>query len=158
MTLDIDFTRENITQFLEGQSLKTNLMLLPFYAKKKVSIMVPYLGRSQLLSSILNIPETIQIIIYTRDKKGYLPNIKNEADPTISKLKSKKNVSLYIDNKIHAKIWKIDDLVAIVHSMNGTFHSENHNFEAGILTNNQKVLKELGEYFQRVEQEGEQIK
>jgi phosphatidylserine/phosphatidylglycerophosphate/cardiolipin synthase-like enzyme len=158
MTLDIDFTKENIVQFLEGQPLKTNLMLLPFYAANEVSIMVPYLGRSQLLSSILNIPETIKVNIYTRDKKGYLPNIKNEADPTISKLKSKKNVNIFIDNKIHAKIWKIDDKIAVVHSMNGTFHSENQNFEAGILTNNKTILQEISQYFQRVEEKAKKIK
>jgi phosphatidylserine/phosphatidylglycerophosphate/cardiolipin synthase-like enzyme len=158
MTLDTDFTEENIIQFLEGQPLKTTLMLLPFYAANEVSIMVPYLGRSQLLSSILNIPETVKINMYTRDKKGYLPNIKNEADPTISKLNSKKNVNIYIDNKIHAKIWKIDNKIAVVHSMNGTFHSENRNYEAGILTNNKTILSEISQYFRRVEKEAQKIK
>ncbi|MHA1983024.1 MAG: phospholipase D-like domain-containing protein [Candidatus Hodarchaeales archaeon] len=157
MSLDIDFTQENVVQFLEGQSLKTSLMLLPFYATNEVFIMVPYLGRSQLLSSILNIPETIKVNVFTRDKKGYLPNIKNEADPTISKLKNKKNVNLFIDNKIHAKVWKIDNKIAVVHSMNGTFHSENHNFEAGILTNNKIIIDEIKIFFEKAEKEAKKL-
>lgn len=145
-------------KFLEGQDLKTNLMLLPFYAKKNVIIMVPYLGRSQILSSILNIPENINVTIYTRNRKGYLPSIKNEADPTLKLLKAKKNIRVFIDNKIHAKIWKIDENIAIVHSMNGTFHSENYNFEAGILTNDKKILHDLNTYFERAQREGKELR
>lgn len=137
-------------KFLEGESLKTSLMLLPFYATKEVSIMVPYLGRGQILNSILNIPNNIIVNIYTRNRKGYLPSIKNEADPTLKVLKEKSNIKVFIDNKIHAKIWKIDNKIAVVHSMNGTFHSENHNYEAGILTNDTKVISDLNKYFAEV--------
>ena len=129
-------------KFLEGHELRTALALLPSYAEKTVYIMVPYIGRGQLLTSILNIPNHINTKMFTRDKKGYLPSIKTLADPTLDELKLKKNIQVFIDNKIHAKIWLIEDM-AIVHSMNGTFHSENHNFEAGIMTTDKRVINEI---------------
>ena len=43
--------------------------------------------------------------------------------------------------------------MVIVHSMNGTFHSENHNFEAGIMTTDKRTINEIYEYFVRAEQE-----
>ncbi|MHA1977086.1 MAG: phospholipase D-like domain-containing protein [Candidatus Hodarchaeales archaeon] len=139
-------------KFLEGHELRTALMLLPVYAKKSVYIMVPFIGRGQLLNSILNIPNHIKIKMFTRDKKGYLPSIKTLADPTLDELKLKKNIQVFIDNKIHAKIWLIEEMV-IVHSMNGTFHSENHNFEAGIMTTDKRIINEIYDYFVRAENE-----
>ncbi|OLS26887.1 MAG: hypothetical protein HeimC3_06440 [Candidatus Heimdallarchaeota archaeon LC_3] len=150
MSSELNLNEGESVKFLEGESLKTSLMLLPFYATEEVSIMVPYLGRGQILNSIINIPNTIEVNIYTRDRKGYLPSIKNEADPTLNILKEKKNIKIFIDNKIHAKIWKIDNKIVVVHSMNGTFHSENHNFEAGILTNDIKVISDISKYFSKV--------
>ena len=79
-------------RFLEGHELRTALMLLPTYAKKSVYIMVPYIGRGQLLTSILNIPNHISVKMFTRDKKGYLPSIKTLADPTLDELKLKPNI------------------------------------------------------------------
>jgi hypothetical protein len=90
--------------------------------------------------------------MFTRDKKGYLPSIKTLADPTLEELKRKKNIQVFIDNKIHAKIWLIEEM-AIVHSMNGTFHSENHNFEAGMMTTNKRIINEIYSYFGRAEKE-----
>lgn len=136
-------------KFLEGQSLKTSLVLLPLYAKKEVFIMVPYLGQGEILASILNIPENINVYMYTRNRKGYLPSIKNDADPTLEKLSEKQNIKIYIDNKIHAKIWLADNSLAVIHSMNGTFNSENYNLEAGVLTNDKKVIEELREFFKK---------
>jgi hypothetical protein len=143
---------EDAIKFLEGHELRTALMLLPSYAKKSVYIMVPYIGRGLLLTSILNIPTHIKIKMFTRDKKGYLPSIKTLADPTLEELKGKKNIQVFIDNKIHAKIWLIEEM-AIVHSMNGTFHSENHNFEAGMMTTNKRIINEIYSYFGRAEKE-----
>ena len=134
-------------KFLEGQSLKTSLVLLPLYAVKELFVMVPYLGQGEILTSILNTPDNITVYMYTRNRKGYLPSIKNEADPTLKLLSGKRNIQIYIDNNIHAKIWMIDNSLAIVHSMNGTFNSENFNLEAGILTNDKKVLGEIKDYF-----------
>ena len=139
-------------KFLEGHELRTALMLLPSYAKKSVYIMVPYIGRGQLLNSILAIPENIKVKMFTRDKSGYLPSIKTLADPTLAELKLKHNIQVFINNKIHAKIWLIEEM-AIVHSMNGTFHSENHNFEAGIMTTDPKIIKDVYNYFVRAESE-----
>ncbi len=143
-------------KFLEGHELRTALMLLPTYAKKSVYIMVPFIGRGQLLTSILNIPNHIKVKMFTRDKKGYLPSIKTLADPTLEELKLKKNIQVFIDNKIHAKIWLIEEM-AIVHSMNGTFHSENHNFEAGIMTNDKQTISAIYDYFIRAEKEGTKL-
>ena len=139
-------------KFLEGDELRTALMLLPSYAKKQVFIMVPYIGRGQLLNSILAIPEIVKVKMFTRDKKGYLPSIKTLADPTLEKLRLKKNIQVFINNKIHAKIWLIEKM-AVVHSMNGTFHSENHNFEAGIMTTDKTTIKAIYDYFLKVESE-----
>jgi hypothetical protein len=139
-------------KFLEGHELRTALMVLPSYAKKSVYVMVPFIGRGQLLTSILNLPSHIKIKMFTRDKKGYLPSIKTLADPTLNELKLKKNIQVFIDNKIHAKIWLIEEM-AIVHSMNGTFHSENHNFEAGIMTTDKRVINEIYDYFVRAEKD-----
>ncbi|MFW9855985.1 MAG: phospholipase D-like domain-containing protein [Candidatus Thorarchaeota archaeon] len=139
-------------KFLEGHELRTALVLLPTYAKKSVYIMVPYIGQGQLLTSILNIPITINVKMFTRDKTGYLPSIKTLADPTLDELKLKRNVQVYIDNKIHAKIWLVEE-IAIVHSMNGTFHSEHHNFEAGIMTTDKRTINEIYNYFIRAEKE-----
>jgi hypothetical protein len=148
--LDID-DGESI-KFLEGHELRTALTLLPSYAKKSVYIMVPFIGRGQLLTSILNLPTHLKIKMFTRDKKGYLPSIKTLADPTLDELKLKKNIQVFIDNKIHAKIWLIEEMV-IVHSMNGTFHSENHNFEAGIMTTDKRTINAIYNYFARAEKE-----
>ena len=142
----------DVVKFLEGQELRTALMVLPSYAKKSVYIMVPFIGRGQLLTSILNIPGHINVKMFTRNKKGYLPSIKTLADPTLDELKSKKNIQVFIDNKIHAKIWLIEEM-AIVHSMNGTFHSENHNFEAGIMTTDKQAINEIHTYFVKAEKD-----
>jgi hypothetical protein len=139
-------------KFLEGHELRTALILLPSYAKKSVYVMCPFLGRGQLLNSILNIPNHIKTKMFTRDKKGYLPSIKNLADPTLDELSRKTNIQVFIDNKIHAKIWLIEEM-AIVHSMNGTFHSENHNFEAGIMTTDKRTINTIYEYFVKAEKE-----
>ena len=133
-----DMSDGDSIKFLEGHEVRTALILLPSYAKKSVYIMVPYIGRGQLLTSILNIPNNITVKMFTRDKKGYLPSIKTLADPTLNELKLKKNIQVFIDNKIHAKIWLIEEM-AIVHSMNGTFHSENHNFQ-----DTSKLIREQG--------------
>ena len=142
----------NSVKFLEGHELRTALMLLPSYAKKSLYVMVPYIGRGQLLNSVLNAPGHINIKFFTRDKSGYLPSIKTLADPTLAELKLKNNIQVFIDNKIHAKIWLIEEM-AIVHSMNGTFHSENHNFEAGIMTTDKAVIEDIYSYFVRAEGE-----
>lgn len=144
-------------KFLEGQSLKTSLVLLPLYAVKEMFVMVPYLGQGEILTSILNTPDNIQIYMYTRSKKGYLPSIKNEADPTLQKLSAKKNIQIYIDDNIHAKVWLIDETLAIVHSMNGTFNSENYNLEAGILTNDKKILVEIKDFFQKCHKQAKRL-
>ena len=115
-------------KFLEGQALKTSLVLFPMFAMKELFIMVPYLGQGEILTSILNTPENINVYMYTRNRKGYLPSIKNDADPTLKLLSEKKNITIYIDNTIHAKVWLIDNSLALLHSMNGTFNSENYNF------------------------------
>ena len=143
-------------QFLHGQSLKASLLLLPYYGASAVSIMVPYLVRGELLKSILALPDTIKVKIYTRDKRGYLPNIKDEAQPAIELLKKKRNIQIFIDNRIHAKIWMVDEKIAIVHSMNGTRHSENFNLEAGIMTNSKRILKEIVDFFKL--SEGQAVK
>ena len=145
-------------KFLEGQSLKTSLVLLPLYAVKEMHIMVPYLGQGEILTSILNTPENIQVYMYTRSRKGYLPSIKNEADPTLQKLSAKKNVQIFIDDTIHAKVWLIDNSLALVHSMNGTFNSENYNLEAGILTNDKKVIEDLIEFFKKSHRHAKKVK
>lgn len=144
-------------KFLEGQSLKTSIVLFPMYAVKDLFIMVPYLEQGEILTSILNTPENITVHMYTRNRKGYLPSIKNDADPTLKLLSEKRNIQIYIDNKIHAKVWMIDDSLAIVHSMNGTFNSENFNFEAGILTNDKKVLTGIKELFTKCHKQAKKL-
>ena len=148
--------RETI-KFLEGQSLKTSLVLFPMYAVKELFIMVPYLGQGEILTSILNTPSNITVYMYTRNRKGYLPSIKNDADPTLKLLSEKRNIHIFIDNNIHAKVWMIDDSLAIVHSMNGTFNSENYNLEAGILTNDKKILSEIKEFFTKCHQQASKL-
>jgi phosphatidylserine/phosphatidylglycerophosphate/cardiolipin synthase-like enzyme len=143
----MSFNQGETIKFLEGQSLKASLVLIPLYATKNIFIMVPYLGQGEILTSILNIPSNINVYIYTRNRKGYLPSIKNEADPTLKLLAEKTNIHIFIDNNIHAKIWLIDESLAIVHSMNGTYNSENFNLEAGIMTNDKKVIQELHQFF-----------
>ena len=145
-------------KFLEGQSLKASLVLFPMYAVKELFIMVPYLGQGEILTSILNTPNNITVYMYTRNRKGYLPSIKNEADPTLKLLSEKRNIHIYIDNNIHAKVWMIDDTLAIVHSMNGTFNSENFNLEAGILTNDKKILAEIKEFFIKSHKQAKRLK
>jgi hypothetical protein len=148
----VNLSEGDSVKFLEGHELRTALMLLPSYAKTSVCIMVPFIGRGQLLTSILNIPNHINVKMFTRNKKGYLPSIKTLADPTLDELKRKQNIQVFIDNKIHAKIWLIEEM-AIVHSMNGTFHSENHNFEAGMMTTNKRIISEIYDYFVKAEKE-----
>ncbi len=144
-------------KFLEGQELKTGIVLFPIYAVKEMYIMVPYLEQGEILTSILNTPDNISVYMYTRNRKGYLPSIKNDADPTLKLLSEKRNIHIFIDNNIHAKVWMIDNRLAIVHSMNGTFNSENYNLEAGILTNDKKVLEEIRSFFQKSHKQAKKL-
>jgi phosphatidylserine/phosphatidylglycerophosphate/cardiolipin synthase-like enzyme len=131
--------------------------MIPFYTQERVRIMVPYLVRSEILNSILQLPDNLQVELYTRDASGYLPNIKSGAQPALDQLREKSNLDIYIDNRIHAKIWLIDNRFALVHSMNGTFHSENINFEAGIVSTNSTLIAEIHKYFDFVENEAKKI-
>ncbi|MHA2252918.1 MAG: phospholipase D-like domain-containing protein [Candidatus Kariarchaeaceae archaeon] len=145
-------------KFLQGPFLRATLTMLPSYAESQVLIMVPYLVKSEILDSIIKMSDKILIKLYTRDAKGYLPTIKKEAQPALDLLMEKKNLQIFIDNKIHAKIWLIDDKFAVVHSMNGTPTSEWSNFEAGIITINDKVISDVKNYFNSVEMNTRQIK
>ncbi|MCH8908842.1 MAG: hypothetical protein IH840_17285, partial [Candidatus Heimdallarchaeota archaeon] len=124
----------------------------------ELKIIVPYLIQSEILDSILNLPDHINIKVFTRNKRGYLPSIRQGAQPALDKLKQKKNLKLYIDNRIHAKIWLIDNKFTLVHSMNGTPTSETVNFEAGIMSIKKEVVDEVAQYFQLVESQAERIK
>ncbi|MHA2100389.1 MAG: phospholipase D-like domain-containing protein, partial [Candidatus Kariarchaeaceae archaeon] len=107
--------------------------------------------------AIVGIPESISVKMYTRDRSGYLPNIRHGAQPALDKLTRMPNLQLFISNKIHAKIWKIDDKFVIVHSMNGTPTSENINFEAGIISIKQEIISDVEKYFAVVDSESKRI-
>ena len=156
----MEFNLENkeFPLFLQGPYLRAALTMLPFYAEKTIHIMVPYLIQSQILDSILNTPNHVEIKLYTRNRDGYLPNIKIGAQPAMEKLFARENLEMFIDNKIHAKIWKIDDKFAIVHSMNGTPTSEMSNFEAGVISIQEQLIKDVQSYFDLVEQQATRIK
>ncbi|MCE7736863.1 MAG: phosphatidylserine/phosphatidylglycerophosphate/cardiolipin synthase family protein [Candidatus Heimdallarchaeota archaeon] len=149
---------EEFPKFLQGPFLKATLTLLPSYAEKEIKIIVPYLIQSDILETILQIPENIQVKLYTRNSAGYLPNIRHGAQPALDTLAKMPNLQLFISNKIHAKIWKIDDKFVIVHSMNGTPTSENINFEAGIISIQTTVISDVENYFNQVEAESNRVK
>ena len=149
---------EEFPKFLQGQFLKATLTMLPSYAEKEIKIIVPYLIQSDILETILQIPKNIQVKLYTRDSSGYLPNIRDGAQPALDTLTKMSNLQIYISNKIHAKIWKIDDKFVNVHSMNGTPTSENINFEAGIISIQATVISDVENYFNQVEAESKRVK
>lgn len=153
MGFNVNLLTEEFPKFLQGQYLKATLTMLPSYAENEIKIVVPYLIQSDILESILQIPENIQVKLYTRSSGGYLPNIRHGAQPALDKLRRMPNIQIFISNKIHAKIWQIDDKFVIVHSMNGTPTSENMNFEAGIISIQQSVISEVQNYFENVEAE-----
>lgn len=157
MGLNENLLTEQFPKFLQGPFLKATLTMLPSYAVSEIKIIVPYLIQSDILDTILNIPKEISVKMYTRDSSGYLPNIRQGAQPALDKLTSMLNLQLFISNKIHAKIWKIDDKFVIVHSMNGTPTSENINFEAGIISIQESLISEVEKYFQMVEYESKRI-
>lgn len=157
MELTENLLSEEFPKFLQGPFLKATLTMLPSYAESEIKIIVPYLIQSDILDTILAIPDNISIKMYTRDSSGYLPNIKHGAQPALDKLTKMPNLELYISNKIHAKIWMIDDKFVIVHSMNGTPTSENINFEAGIISIQKSLISEVENYFQIVEKEAKRI-
>ncbi|MHA2090509.1 MAG: phospholipase D-like domain-containing protein, partial [Candidatus Kariarchaeaceae archaeon] len=126
--------------------------------ENQVMIVVPYLIQSEILDSILNMKDDIEIKLFTRDSHGYLPSIKKGAQPALDSMMGKKNLKIFIDNKIHAKIWLIDDKFAVVHSMNGTPTSEWSNFEAGIISIQDKLISDVRNYIQVVEASAKRIK
>ena len=144
---------DTFPKFVQGIYLKTLLTRLPSLAENKVYIMVPYLIESDILQAILRIPFTIEVKILTRSKKGYLPTIKGGVDEALAQLKKRNNISVYIDNRIHAKIWLIDEKFAVVHSMNGTPYSENINLEAGIVSDDPSMIREIYQFFAYAEKE-----
>ena len=148
---------EEFPKFLQGPFLKATLTMLPNYAEKEIKIIVPYLIQSDILESILKIPNNIKVKLFTRDGSGYLPNIRKGAQPSLDRLSKLNNLQIYINNNIHAKIWKIDDKFVIVHSMNGTPTSEDINFEAGVISIKQSVISEVELYFNKVETEATRI-
>ncbi len=157
MGLNENLLTAQFPKFLQGPFLKATLTMLPSYAVSEIKIIVPYLIQSDILDTIINIPKEISVKMYTRDSSGYLPNIRHGAQPALDKLTSMSNLQLFISNKIHAKIWKIDDKFVIVHSMNGTPTSENINFEAGIISIQESLIYEVEKYFQIVENESNRI-
>ena len=114
--------------------------------------------QSEILDSILSLPDHLDIKFYTRDTSGYLPNIKAGSQPALGRLRRKKNMKVFLENKIHAKIWLIDDNWSIVHSMNGTPFSEKSNFEAGIVSIDKDLIKEIYQYFSHVETQSRRLR
>jgi phosphatidylserine/phosphatidylglycerophosphate/cardiolipin synthase-like enzyme len=151
MSFEQDFSQINFPKFLQGPYLRTMICELPKLAKYQVYIMVPYLVEGEILKSILQLPYTLQIKLFTRSKKGYLPSIKQDLDGALDQLKAKNNLEIYLNNDIHAKIWTIDQKFVIIHSMNGTPHSEYKNFEAGVIINDQLVISEVYQYLKFIE-------
>ncbi|OLS20172.1 MAG: hypothetical protein HeimC2_38620 [Candidatus Heimdallarchaeota archaeon LC_2] len=157
MEINENLMSQEFPKFLHGPYLKATLTMLQSYAENEIKIILPYLIQSDILDAILSIPKNIQIKLYTRDSAGYLPNIRHGAQPALDKLTQLSNLQLFISNKIHAKIWKIDNKFTIVHSMNGTPTSENINFEAGIISIHPTVIKDVDSYFELVENESIRI-
>ncbi|MHA2502590.1 MAG: phospholipase D-like domain-containing protein [Candidatus Kariarchaeaceae archaeon] len=152
-----EFENWKFPRFLQGLYLKTALTGLTAQAKANVRIMVPYLIQSELLHSILSLPDHVAVELLTRSHSGYLPNIKAGAEPALSAIRKRENVTTYINNKIHAKIWLIDTDFAIIHSMNGTPRSEASNFEAGIVSIDKDVILETAAYLDFVRNQSERL-
>ncbi len=141
-----DATLDHLHFFLDGINLSEFTRKLFGQAKKSIYVVNPFVDKAGLGTALRDAAKGgIEVSLITRRPRD---------KPTrwgFHKTLVKENVALYYSGfedtggGVHSKLIIVDDEIAIVSSMNFTAHSENANYETGIVTIDKAVVESAKE-------------
>ena len=142
---NLSFPLESKHFFLEGEYLDELARVLIGKAQHQILVTNPYIDSCHLTKALQNaVVRKISVkVVARRPKKIPEDNTKRECQEYLRKA----GMNIHYDDQIHAKVITIDNIVAIVSSMN-LYSASSGGFtkEAGIVSIDQKVVDSVSKY------------
>ncbi len=142
---NLDFPIESKHFFLEGEYLDELARVLIGKAQHQILVTNPFIDSCHLTKNLENaVLRKISVkVVARRPKDNHDDTTKRECQASLKKA----GMLIHYDNQIHAKIIVIDNVVAIVSSMN-LYSASSGGFtkEAGIVSIDEKVVKSVSKY------------
>jgi hypothetical protein len=140
----LDFSLDSGHFFLEGRHLDDFSKELISRAKSSVMVVNPFIQDCDLSNTLRDAKKRgVNVRIMTREPQDKHPEYLQKKQEYFSMLKNE-GITLVLNNKIHAKLIEVDNIVAIVSSMN--FYPESSagvSWEAGLISIEPKTVNTI---------------
>jgi len=138
--------RKTDSFFVSDGNLTSVSQKLVNLAQSSISIINPFIGDCRITQDLIQLTKPLKVEIITRHYNKAMPNKRTEFKNMHQKLESKYQKPFYKDN-IHAKIIIIDNVVALISSMNLFIQSNEQSREAGTVIFNDSQVSQSQEFF-----------